>query len=87
MNREKENDYVIDTMLFNGPSESKVDIAIIAEGYTAEQMSKFRTDATKFLGYFFSYEPYKSHKNDFNFYAVESVSAEAGTDMLLSMPR
>lgn len=81
VNREKENDYVIDTMLFNGPSESKVDIAIIAEGYTAEQMSKFRTDVTKFLGYFFSYEPYKSHKNDFNFYAVESVSAEAGTDM------
>lgn len=81
INRDRENDYALDTLMLNGPCETKVDIVLAAEGYTAAEMGKFRTDAVKFMNYLFDYEPYKSHRNDFNFFAVESVSNESGTDV------
>lgn len=59
----------------------KIDIAFLAEGYTAEQMDKFRADVSRFWKYMSGVEPYSSHKDRFNVYAVESPSAESGTDI------
>lgn len=59
----------------------KIDIAFLAEGYTADQMDKFRADVKRFWNYMVGVEPYKSHNNMFNVYAVESPSEEAGTDV------
>lgn len=78
---EKENDFNVVPVMVNGESANKVDLLFIAEGYTAEQMDKFRKDVDKFTGYLFDIEPYKSRKNDFNIWAVESVSQEEGTDI------
>lgn len=60
---------------------SKIDIAFLAEGYTADQMDKFRADVNRFWSYMTGVEPYKSHKERFNVYAVESPSEESGTDV------
>ncbi len=81
INREKENNFVIDTLLYGGNSITKVDLVFIAEGYKPEEMNKFRSDAKKFATYLFEIEPYKSRKKDFNIWAVESVSKESGTDI------
>jgi len=81
INSEKENDFKITPVLVNGESSNKVDIVFIAEGYTEEEMGKFKTDADKFVGYLFNIEPYKSRKADFNIWAVESISKESGTDI------
>jgi len=78
---EKENDFNITPVLVNGDSSNKVDIVFVAEGYTEGEMIKFKADAEKFAGYLFDIEPYKSRKNDFNIWAVESVSKESGTDI------
>lgn len=59
----------------------RIDIAFLAEGYTADQMEKFRADVKRFWKYMSGVEPYKSHKERFNVYAVESPSAESGTDI------
>ena len=59
----------------------KIDIAFLAEGYTADEMEKFRADAARFWNYMIGVEPYSSHKDRFNVYAVESPSVESGTDI------
>ncbi len=81
INRDRENDFEVVQVLYNGPSENKVDLVFVAEGYTAEEMNKFRHDVEKFTGYLFDIEPYKSRKNDFNIWAVESISVDSGTDI------
>ncbi|MFA6957520.1 MAG: M64 family metallopeptidase [Thermoanaerobaculia bacterium] len=62
----------------NGPSSTKVDLALIAEGYTAAEMDKFRADAKRLTDALFRVEPFKSHKSDFNVWAIESVSGTTG---------
>lgn len=64
----------------NGPVSEKVDIVFLADGYTESEMEKFRKDADRMAGYFFSNSPFKENKDKFNFWIVESPSAETGTD-------
>jgi hypothetical protein len=65
----------------NGKSENKVDLVILAEGYTASEKEKFIADAKRVSGYLFEEEPFKSEKTNFNVKAVFSPSAESGTDI------
>lgn len=70
------------TVIQGGDSiNSKIDLAFLAEGYTSDQMEKFRDDVRRFWNYMSSVEPYASNKNSFNIYAVESPSVESGTDI------
>lgn len=62
----------------SGPPATKVDLALVAEGYTADDMKKFRGDAKRLTDALFSVEPFKSRKGDFNVWAIESVSGASG---------
>jgi hypothetical protein len=64
----------------NGDPHTKVDIAILGEGYTSKEESKFRNDLNKFVKIHFSHEPYKTYKKDFNIYGVYKPSEESGVD-------
>jgi hypothetical protein len=64
----------------NGNPHHKVDLAFIAEGYTAEEESKFQSDLKRFAGVLFGHEPYKSHRMKFNLYGLFKASAESGCD-------
>lgn len=75
-----DNSVKIFKSLYNGDPHSKIDIAIIGEGYTEKEQSKFKSDLEKFTNIFFSYEPYKSYKDKFNIYGVFKPSQESGTD-------
>ena len=81
INCDIENNFKTEKILYNGETQHKVDILFIAEGYTVEEMDKFRADAAKFTKYLFEIEPYKSRKADFNIWACESISKESGTDI------
>lgn len=81
ISQNKENNYAVTSVIKHGEVEHKVDLVFVAEGYTAQQMDKFRADVERFTGYLFEMEPYKSRKTDFNIWAVESVSEESGTDI------
>lgn len=76
-----ENTYKITPIIVNGHPWEKVDLLFIAEGYTEQEMDKFRQDCKRFAEYLFSVEPYSSRKNDFNIYALEAVSTDSGTDI------
>lgn len=67
--------------LYNGDPHNKVDIVILAEGYTLSEKEKFESDLIRFVSYFLEQEPYLSQKSNFNFYGVFKPSEESGTDL------
>jgi hypothetical protein len=64
----------------NGSPEHKVDIVILADGYTVDELHKLREDVARFMKVFFDTEPYAGRRKDFNVRLIESVSAESGVD-------
>jgi hypothetical protein len=66
--------------VYNGDPQKKVDVAIIGEGYTENELGKFRSDLEKFSQILFTQEPFKSNKEKFNIYGVYKPSEESGTD-------
>ena len=66
--------------LNNGDPHAKVDLAWIAEGYTAPEFDKFKKDVDRFMTALFEVAPYDRLKNKFNIYGVFRASAESGVD-------
>ncbi|HTX88883.1 MAG TPA: M64 family metallopeptidase [Bacteroidales bacterium] len=58
-----------------------VDVAFVAEGYTAAEMPKFLDDAKRIGDYFMSVAPYSEFSGSFNMYAIEAPSDESGVDI------
>jgi hypothetical protein len=75
-----DSDVRVFKILDNGTPDKKVDIAIIAEGYKRSELDKVKKDFNKFVNVFFSQEPYKSRKKDFNIYGVFKPSGDSGCD-------
>ena len=73
--------FPVQDIMVNGTPESKVDIVILPEGYTAAEMSKFQQDCQNLANVFAQAEPFASHINDFNFRAVLAPSEESGVDI------
>lgn len=62
----------------NGTPEDCIDVIILGEGYTKNELDTFYIDAQKACENILSYEPFKSFKNKFNFIAVASESKDSG---------
>lgn len=63
-----------------GSPHDRVDVLFLAEGYTADESDKFRTDALRLTEFMFSAAPYKELKSRFNVRGIFRASAEQGTD-------
>jgi hypothetical protein len=70
--------YEVTPIVNNGNPNSKLDIAFIAEGYTADQMEKFIADVKKLTNYLFSQQPFSLHTGNINIWAIESPSDSEG---------
>ena len=70
-------------LLKSGNPDRCVDVAICAEGYTADEMELFYKDAQVACDALFDHEPFKSMKSRFNVVAVASPSLDSG----VSVPR
>lgn len=64
----------------SGDPHGKVDVAIVAEGYTVEDEAKLRADLARFKGVFFSIEPFASAKARFNLRGIWLPSRDRGCD-------
>jgi len=64
----------------NGDPHRKVDIVLLAEGYTVTEEAKFKTDLERYVKVFFNWEPYKSHQKKFNLTGIFRPSPESGMD-------
>jgi hypothetical protein len=81
ISHEQKNKSACFKVLNNGDPSKKVDIVIIPDGYTKDQMGKFKKDCDKFAGYFFGASPYKENKNNFNIWAINIASVDSGPDI------
>lgn len=70
-------------LLKSGDAEKCIDVAILAEGYTPEEMKTFYKDAAIACESLLAHEPFRSMKNRFNIVAVASPSEDSG----VSVPR
>ncbi len=61
-----------------GPVEDCIDVAIVAEGYTAAELPVFYKDASNAVSAIFSHEPFGSMRGRFNFRAVGLESKDSG---------
>ncbi len=64
----------------NGPAANRINIAILGDGYTAEQQSNFRTHADWLVSYVYNQAPFAEYRSHFNFYLVYVISNESGAD-------
>ena len=70
-------------ILKNGDCKEKIDVVILAEGYTESETETFYTAAQTAVDAILAHEPFKSMSDRFNFIAVALPSVESG----VSVPR
>ena len=70
-------------LLKSGDKSDCVDIAIISEGYSEDEMDKFHADCERTIDALFSHEPFLQLKPKFNVIAVDCPSKASGP----SIPR
>lgn len=67
--------------LESGDPATNVDIVILPEGYTEEEMGLFIHDCQEFADILFSFEPYTTYKKNFNIRGILAPSKESGSDI------
>ena len=66
------------TIFENGPPESKVDLLILGDGYTAGQLPAFHEDARRLTEVLFSTPPFRERRKDFNVRALDTPAEDSG---------
>lgn len=69
-----------ETIINNGSSQNRVDIAVLGDGYTAAQTQQYRTDVQTFIAQVFNNEPLKEYQRYFNVHRIDVVSNQSGAD-------
>jgi hypothetical protein len=68
----------VDVICDHGPAPEKLDIVILGDGYTVNEMGKFQHDAKRMANVLLSHEPFLTRKADINIRAVETPSEVSG---------
>ena len=68
-------------VLISGEPSKKVDIVIIPDGYTIDEMDKFKNDCNRFAGYLFNSSPFRENKDKFNIRGIIAPSEDSGIDI------
>jgi hypothetical protein len=68
------------TVFENGPSERKIDLLILGDGYTAAEMAAFHADVKRLTEVLFSVSPFRERRADFNVRAIDTPSTDSGVD-------
>ncbi len=70
----------VDIIVENGPSAEKLDIVILGDGYSQNEMEKFRNDAKRLSNVLLGAEPFKNRSKEINIRAVETPAGESGVN-------
>lgn len=66
------------TLFENGSSADKVDLVLLSDGYTDQELEKFHADVRRLVGELFSVEPFRSRRSDFNVRAIDLPTKRSG---------
>jgi hypothetical protein len=78
--------FPVQPVVVNGPTDQRINLVFLAEGYTAGEMTKFGADVQNALTGLFNTPPYREYAGYFNAYAVEVASNQSGTDHPYTAP-
>jgi hypothetical protein len=70
----------VTTVLNHGDPANRVDLAILGDGYTAAEMSRYAAHAQQLVQALFAQEPFLEYQRYFNVHRIDVVSAESGAD-------
>ena len=71
-------DYEIDTLVKNGPTNDRLNVAILGDGYRSHERHQFESDAQKVASRLLKSTPFAEHEDLFNIRAVWTPSEESG---------
>ena len=63
-----------------GDDAARFTMIVLGDGYTADEMDRYRAHVDKHLNILWSTEPWRSYRNYVNIYSVEIISGESGVD-------
>jgi len=67
----------------SGAPADKVDLLVLGDGYTADEIEDYHQDVRKVIDALFSFPPFAERRDDFNVWAVDVTSEHSG----ISRPR
>lgn len=70
--------YPVNKLVSTGPYPERFDLVLIAEGYTAEQMGNFRSDAKGVVEFLLATYPFSKLRDSINIWLIESPSLSMG---------
>jgi len=79
--QENRLEYPAFDVLISGDPSKKIDIVILPEGYTQDEMGLFIEDCQKFASDLFAFAPYDKNKDKFNIRGILAPSRESGVDI------
>ena len=68
------------TIRDNGDPSNRVDLVILGDGYTANELNQYAADVASIVAGFFGQEPFKEYQNYFNVHRIDVISNESGVD-------
>ncbi len=72
--------FPIDTILYNGPWPTRIDLVFLGDGYQENEFDKYHSDVEMFTQALFSQSPFKEYKSHFNVFAILVPSNQSGVD-------
>lgn len=70
----------VTTVRDNGDPANRVDLAVLGDGYTEDELGTFASDVERVVSTFFSEEPFWEYQSYFNVHQVDVISNESGAD-------
>ena len=70
----------VEVLRNNGPDENRVNVVILGDGYTREELAKYTNDAELLLATMFLDQPFADYASYFNVRRVDVTSNESGAD-------
>ena len=72
--------FPVETLSSSGPSATRIDIALLGDGYTASEQTKLTTDAQALRAALFGVTPYQEYAGLFNVKLIKVTSNQSGAD-------
>ena len=72
--------YSVDTIQYNGDPNKIINFVLIGDGYQANQLNAYITDAVNLSNYLFSVSPFLEYKDYFNVFAINVPSVDSGAN-------
>ncbi|MEO8428025.1 MAG: M64 family metallopeptidase, partial [Verrucomicrobiota bacterium] len=67
-------------ILANGPNDKRINIVMLSEGYTTDELEQFPIDAQNYLDHLLATPPFDEYRSYFNGFIISVASAESGSD-------